>query len=120
MEGHAPPNVKAALELAASLVMQQRDANLFINDNQLPSVQISANPVIRLQKTGGTTSHREQGRNYLHYNLSIPSVEVEYSIYVARASTRAEVNRETLARAIAYFIYNYDNGSTFTHEEAAT
>ena len=112
---------KRLLEFAASQVLRLTDANLFIKDEAMDPVVFSADPVVRIKKTGGTTKHRQQGGNYISYALEIPSVNRRgYSMYVTRASTNPAVNQQALARAIRWFITHYHNATTFTRDETVT
>ena len=116
----APEHIKALLDFAAVRVSEMRDGNFFIEDSRLGPVNLSTSPHIQLTKTGGTTGHREQGGNYISYTLQIPSVKINYSIYVTRSSGDPAVNQRAVVRAIRWFIANYNGGSVFTRDEAAT
>lgn len=114
-----PQAVKYWLEFTAAQVLTMTDARYFIGDVPMEPVTFSADPPVVLRKTGGTTRHRQQGTNYVHYELRIPTLGIKYSIYVNPASGDPVANRQALATGIRWFIYNYNGGSTFTRDEPA-
>ncbi|KAM5541239.1 hypothetical protein V8D89_005168 [Ganoderma adspersum] len=114
-----PQEVKYWLEFTAAQVLTLTDARYFIGDVLMAPVTFSANPHIVLRKTGGTTRHRQQGTDYVHYELRIQVLGIKYSIYVNPASGDPVANRQALARGIRWFIDNYNGGSTFTRDEPA-
>ena len=90
---------------------------MYLWDQQNPD--LSASPLIRVRKTGGTTGHREEGKNYISYELLIPSQDIRYSIYITPSADDPAVNQKALARAIRWFICHFNGGSTFTRDEPA-
>ncbi|PIL34800.1 hypothetical protein GSI_02587 [Ganoderma sinense ZZ0214-1] len=118
---HAPEGARALLELAARQVLQQRDPDLFMKGGAMDPVELSADPLVVLKKTGGTTGHQQEGEDYIHYTLEIPALTARtFSLYVTRVSVDPVANRAALSRAIVWFIYNYYQASTFTRDEPAT
>ncbi|KAM5536279.1 hypothetical protein V8D89_010056 [Ganoderma adspersum] len=121
MPSEAPPAIANLLEFAARQALAVTDTAYFIGDERMDPLELSASPgpVILLTKTGGTTRHRQQGINYIHYNLEIPSIALEFSFYIKPASLDPARNRSAVGRAIRYLIVNYNKGTIFIHEEPA-
>ena len=115
----APDHIKRVLEFSSARVFDIRDANFFTGDAPMDEVTLSASPLIKLRKTGGTTGHREQGRRYIHYQLQIPAMDILYSIYILPSADNAGTNQAALARAIRWFIAHYEGGSTYSRDEPA-
>ena len=109
------------LEYAARQALAVQDITYFIGDKPMDSNELSPSPQLsmRLKKTGGTTGHQQQGINYLHYTLRIPTIRLDYSFYVRPAAADPVKNRNAVAANIRYLINNYYEGSIMSHEEPA-